>query len=90
LVKKREHASMKHIYRSVLGDAVAVAVGLLAGAQAMAERTAGQISAGAGSISRNGATATINQGTPKLAIDWQGFNVGVNETSCSRTAAPLR
>ena len=36
--------------------------------------TGGQISAGSGSIAQSGATTTITQATPKLAINWHSFS----------------
>lgn len=36
----------------------------------------GVVSAGAGTISLNGNTLTINQSTDKMAIDWESFSVG--------------
>ncbi|HZW24442.1 MAG TPA: MBG domain-containing protein, partial [Gallionella sp.] len=42
--------------------------------------TGGAISAGAGSIGQTGATMTVNQNSQNLAINWQGFGIGANET----------
>ena len=39
----------------------------------------GEIVGGAGSISQSGANTTINQTSQNMAIDWQSYNVNVNE-----------
>ncbi|NML48472.1 filamentous hemagglutinin N-terminal domain-containing protein [Ramlibacter sp. G-1-2-2] len=53
--------------------------GLVAGS-ALAEPTGGQISAGQGSIQQAGPVTTIRQDSSKLAINWQSFSVGTQET----------
>lgn len=40
----------------------------------------GQVSAGSGQITQNGNTTTIQQGSDRLAINWNSFNVGANES----------
>lgn len=40
----------------------------------------GQVSAGSGQITQNGNTTTIQQGSDRLAINWNSFNVGINES----------
>ncbi len=40
----------------------------------------GQVVSGLGSISKSGATTTINQANQNLALNWQSFNVAANET----------
>ncbi len=60
--------------------ALALATSLIAGANALASPTGGTVSAGQGSIVSSGAVTTINQTTPKMAINWQGFNVAAGET----------
>ena len=40
----------------------------------------GQVSAGSGSIAQSGALTTITQQSDRLAIDWQQFNIGAQET----------
>ena len=51
---------------------------LLAG-QSLAGPTGGQVVGGSGSISHSGATTTINQATQNIAINWQSYNVNVDE-----------
>ena len=41
--------------------------------------TGGQVVGGAGSISQSGVNTTINQTTQNMAIDWQSYNVNVDE-----------
>ncbi|MEP6790795.1 MAG: filamentous hemagglutinin N-terminal domain-containing protein, partial [Ramlibacter sp.] len=53
---------------------------MAAAASAQAGPVGGQVSAGQGVIAQTGATTTITQTSPKLAINWQGFSVGANET----------
>ncbi len=38
----------------------------------------GRITAGQGSVTQSGATMQINQASPRLAADWQSFNIGAN------------
>jgi filamentous hemagglutinin family protein len=59
--------------------AIALAAGALA-ATALAEPTGGQVTAGQGTINRSGAVTTIQQASPRLAINWQNFGVGAGET----------
>jgi len=47
---------------------------------AMAGPAGGQVVGGAGVISQQGATTTINQSSQNLSLNWQSFNVGSNET----------
>ncbi|MHB1183770.1 MAG: YDG domain-containing protein [Desulfobulbia bacterium] len=47
---------------------------------ALALPDGGQISAGSGNIGQNGTTLTVTQTSPKLAINWQGFNISQGET----------
>jgi len=46
---------------------------------AMAGPTGGQVVGGTGSIAHSGTTTTVNQTTQNMAIDWQSYNVNVNE-----------
>ncbi len=46
---------------------------------AIAGPDGGQVVGGAGSIAHSGTTTTINQNTQNMAIDWQSYNVNVNE-----------
>lgn len=52
----------------------------LAGAQTIAAPTGGQISDGQGTINQRGAATTITQDSSRLAINWQRFDIGANET----------
>jgi filamentous hemagglutinin family protein len=60
--------------------ALAVALALGGGGAAHASQTGGQIVAGDGAISHNGATTTINQVSSHLSLNWQTFDIGANET----------
>jgi filamentous haemagglutinin family N-terminal domain len=50
------------------------------GGQAQSLPTGAEITVGQGSILQTGNTLTITQDTQNLAINWQQFNVGANET----------
>lgn len=54
--------------------------GLLPAALACAAPAGGQVSAGSGSIAQNGNTTTIQQNSDRLAINWNSFNIGANES----------
>ncbi len=54
--------------------------GLLPVALVCAAPAGGQISAGNGSIAQSGNTTTIQQNTDRLAINWNSFNIGANES----------
>jgi filamentous hemagglutinin family protein len=56
----------------------AVMSALLTG-QSLAGPLGGQVVGGSGSISQTGATTTINQSTQNMAINWQSYNVNVDE-----------
>jgi filamentous hemagglutinin family protein len=49
-------------------------------APVFASPTGGTVVGGEGSIDYQGANTTINQSTDRMAIDWQTFNVGENES----------
>ena len=53
---------------------------MLPAALAWAAPVGGQVSAGSGQITQNGNTTTIQQGSDRLAINWNSFNVGANES----------
>ncbi|HZF29683.1 MAG TPA: filamentous hemagglutinin N-terminal domain-containing protein, partial [Gammaproteobacteria bacterium] len=66
-------------------SALALAIGVALGSAAVprpasAGPEGGQIVAGAGSISQSGGSTVITQGTDRLGIDWQSFNVGQSES----------
>ena len=54
--------------------------GLLPVALVCAAPVGGEVSAGTGSISQNGNTTTIQQNSDRLAINWNSFNIGANES----------
>ncbi len=54
--------------------------GLLPVALVCAAPVGGQISAGSGSIAQSGNTTTIQQNSNRLAINWNSFNIGANES----------
>ena len=64
-----------HLAIAALGVSISgvVAVPAFAGPQG------GQVVGGTGSINQAGNTTTINQASDRLAIDWQSFNVDVDE-----------
>ena len=47
---------------------------------AQAGPAGGQLVTGAGTITQTGATTTIQQSSPTLALNWKSFNVGAQET----------
>jgi len=52
----------------------------LSAGTALAGPEGGQVVSGAGVMSQQGATTTINQSSQNLSLNWQRFNVGSNET----------
>jgi filamentous hemagglutinin family protein len=52
----------------------------LSTALAQAAPTGGQIAAGTGSIAQSASTTTVQQGSPKLSVNWASFNVAAQET----------
>ena len=61
-------------------DGRVLAALIFAAGSALAAPQGGNVSAGSGSISVNGATTTVTQTTPKLSLNWTSFNVGSGET----------
>ncbi len=59
---------------------VAVLLAALATSGADAAPSGGEISAGSGVISTSGTTLTVDQGSARLAINWQSFNIGTDES----------
>ena len=59
---------------------VLAVAGMLAlqGVQAADLPTGGVVTAGSDSLDHSGNTLTVNQGSDKLAIDWQSFSIGAN------------
>jgi filamentous hemagglutinin family protein len=66
--------------RKLVAAALSLAGGLFLAPFALAGPVGGVVSAGAGSIAQAGTTTTINQSSANLAINWQGFSIGANET----------
>ena len=62
-----------------LSAAVALVLTLSVG-QAWAEPSGGQVTAGAAGIQQSGSTTVITQTTPKVAIQWQRFDIERGET----------
>ncbi len=62
------------------GRKLATAVLSLYAAAASAGPLGGNIVSGAGSISKTGATTTIQQSSANLSLTWMSFNVGAQET----------
>ncbi len=54
--------------------------GLLPAALVCAAPVGGEVSAGSGNISQSGNTTTIQQNSDRLAINWNSFNIGANES----------
>ena len=61
-------------------SAVLMAAMALAGTGVQAGPSGGTVSAGSGTISQNGSTTTITQGSQNLAINWATFNVAAGES----------
>src|SRR5512133_4256573 len=66
--------------KSGKSKALATAIASAFAFNAFALPTGGQVSAGAGSIGQSGSAMTIRQSSEKLAINWQSFGIGANET----------
>jgi len=49
-------------------------------AAAQAAPAGGQVTAGSGSVSQNGAETTVTQNSATLSMSWQSFNIGKSET----------
>jgi filamentous hemagglutinin family protein len=60
--------------------ALTLALALFVSSLAQAAPVGGVVGAGTASIDSSGSNTTINQSTPKAIINWQGFNVGANES----------
>ncbi|MDN2705636.1 YDG domain-containing protein, partial [Janthinobacterium sp. SUN100] len=75
IVPERTRGRGKAANRSILFSAL-----LAVAPVAMAGPTGGQVTAGNGSISQNGATTTVTQGSQNLSLHWQSFNTTSQET----------
>ncbi|MFL0809073.1 MAG: filamentous hemagglutinin N-terminal domain-containing protein [Agarilytica sp.] len=73
-IQKRSNHNLKHTLKAIF-------VGLFAflSQSVFAGPEGGEVVGGAGNISRDGTTTTINQATDRMAIDWQSYNVNANE-----------
>lgn len=60
--------------------AAVLAAGLIVSAPVLGAPAGGVVTSGAGSIGQNGATTTITQTTPRLAIDWSRFSIQPGES----------
>ena len=58
---------------------LAIATQMLMAGSAIAGPEGGQVVGGSGAIAQEGLTTTVTQDTHKLAIDWQSFDVAVDE-----------
>lgn len=76
-----EYARARGKTKSTRLRSLALAIVFAAGgAQAADLPTGGSITAGSGAIHQSGSTLTVNQGSGKLAIDWQSFSIGQGHT----------
>ncbi|MDO8049139.1 YDG domain-containing protein [Janthinobacterium sp. SUN211] len=66
--------------RRKLAAAAAAMTALALGGPAQAAPTGGQVVSGTASISQQGGTTTIHQGSAQAALNWNSFNVGAKET----------
>ena len=87
----RGHGKSKTPRVAMLALAAAMAVGSVALAADLP--SGGAVVGGAGSISQSGGVMTVQQGSPRLAIDWQSFSIGpgrsVNFSQPSSSAVAL-
>ncbi|OYW13583.1 MAG: hypothetical protein B7X02_01890, partial [Rhodospirillales bacterium 12-54-5] len=73
-----------HVHVTRGARAGSFAAGLLAwslATTALANPVGGTVSGGAGSINSSGDTLTVTQTTDRAVFDWQGFDIGANETT---------
>ena len=66
--------------RKLVAAALALTAGAFLSPFAMAGPGGGQVVSGAGSISQQGATTTIQQTSQNLSLNWQSFNIAKQET----------
>jgi filamentous hemagglutinin family protein len=66
--------------RKLVAAALSLAGGLFLVPLAQAGPTGGQVSAGAATIAQAGSTTSITQSSQNLAINWQDFSIGANES----------
>ena len=58
---------------------LSAAISAITASMAFAGPEGGQVTGGSGSISSTGNTTTIHQQTDRMAIDWQSYNIDVDE-----------
>jgi large exoprotein involved in heme utilization and adhesion len=76
---------LRLVAQAVLGAFLAgAAAGVLAGP------TGAEVSVGSGKISQAGPTVTVEQSSPRLSINWQGFSIGAGESVVFRQRQRLR
>ncbi|MDP2144467.1 MAG: YDG domain-containing protein, partial [Gallionella sp.] len=66
--------------RKLIAAALALLSPIALSSLAGAAPSGGQVVLGAGSIAQSGTVTTINQTSQNLSLNWQGFNVGAQET----------
>ncbi len=75
-------AEHRNSRRKGSGAAAVLTVSALLGAASVAHAdgnvlpTAGRVTVGSGSIGQNGSTMTVTQGSDRLVIDWNSFDIG--------------
>lgn len=79
-MKPRTKASLPNLRRQPLNQAITAALlSLVAPGHAIALPADGQVAAGTGAITSTTNSVTVTQSSPKLAINWQSFNIGTAE-----------
>jgi large exoprotein involved in heme utilization and adhesion len=73
-------SNKRRISSSVIYSSLTVLFGYLAaGSPVSAAPQGGQIVGGSGNITQSNLTTNIKQNTQNLAIDWNSFNLNINE-----------
>ncbi|MCF6259960.1 MAG: filamentous hemagglutinin N-terminal domain-containing protein [Gammaproteobacteria bacterium] len=76
----KKHTPLKRVTRRRVNFAFTALCCLSISGTPQAAPQGGQVSAGSGSIQASGNITQINQNSQQLVIDWNSFNVGVNES----------
>ena len=76
---RKDESTLAHYKLRACAQGVMTALLTLSYGLAVAEPTGGQVVGGAGSISHAALNTTINQTSQNMAIDWQSYNVNVDE-----------
>ncbi|VAX04950.1 Large exoproteins involved in heme utilization or adhesion [hydrothermal vent metagenome] len=76
----KKHTPLKRVTSRRVNFAFTVLCGLSISGTPQAAPQGGQVSAGSGSIQASGNITQINQNSQQLVIDWDSFNVGLNES----------